>query len=158
MPRISRTAETRDASTRRSQERAPPQAHYQSRLYVPQNRIPDGYVYSWVRESTLNEPDPDNMTNRLIDGWEPVEASRHPEMVPPPLPGYEGTEVRVIRRGGLILCQKPKEMVEAARRERDIENMEVLQDVAWTGQADPNLPRFDEESGVSISRAASFKE
>jgi len=159
MPRISRTAETRDASNRRAEERAPPQMHYQSRLYVPQNRIPDGYEYCWVRESTLNEPDPDNMTNRMIGGWEPVHASRHPEMVPPPLPGYEGTEVQVIRRGGLILCQKRKELVDAARRERDIENMEVLQDVAWTGQADPNMPRYeDSDSAVSISRAASFKE
>jgi hypothetical protein len=159
MPRISRTAETRDASTRRAEERAPPQMHYQSRLYVPQNRIPDGYEYAWVAESVLNEPTPDNMTDRMINGWEPVPAARHPEMVPPPLPGYEGTEAQVIRRGGLMLCQKRKELVEQARIDRDLDNLEALQDVAWTGQADPNLPRFeDNDSGVSISRQASFKE
>ena len=114
-------------------------------------------TYSWVRESTLNEPDPDNMTDRMVRGWAPVPASRHPEMVPPPLPGYEGMEVTVIRRGGLILCEKMTEEVEQVRRDRDLENIEMLQDVAWTGQEDPNLPRLD-ESKVGFERVTSFRD
>ena len=97
------------------------------------------------------------MTDRMIKGWQPVPASRHPEMVPPPLPGYEGMEVSVIRRGGLILCERPTREVEQAKIERDIENMEMLQDVAWTGQADPNMPRID-ESQVGFEKVTSFKE
>ena len=84
-------------------------------------------------------------------------ASRHPEMVPPPLPGYEGTEVTVIRRGGLILCEKPEEEVQMARRDRDLENIEMLQDIAWTGQEDPNLPRID-DSHVGFERVTTFKD
>lgn len=157
MARISRQAGTRAAASREAGLRKTPETHYQSKLYVPKQKIPSGMTYSWVRESTLNEPDPDNMTDRMIRGWQPVPASRHPEMVPPPLPGYEGTEVTVIRRGGLILCEKPEEEVQMARRDRDLENIEMLQDIAWTGQEDPNLPRID-DSHVGFERVTTFKD
>lgn len=157
MARISRQAGSRSADSREAGMRKAPETHWQSKLYVPKNKIPVGMTYSWVRESTLNEPDPDNMTDRMIRGWQPVPASRHPEMVPPPLPGYEGMEVTVIRRGGLILCEKPEEDVMQARRDRDLENIEMLQDIAWTGQEDPNLPRID-DSSVGFERVTTFKD
>lgn len=157
MARASRMASSRTAENRSSEMRKQPETHYQSKLYVPKEKIPTGMVYSWVRESTLNEPDPDNMTDRMVRGWQPVPAARHPEMVPPPLPGYEGMEVTVIRRGGLILCEKPEEEVKWARQNRDEENLQMLQDVAWTGQADPNLPRID-DSSVGFERVTSFKD
>ena len=157
MARASRMASSRTAENRSSEMRKQPETHYQSKLYVPKEKIQTGMVYSWVRESTLNEPDPDNMTDRMVRGWQPVPAARHPEMVPPPLPGYEGMEVTVIRRGGLILCEKPEEEVKWARQNRDEENLQMLQDVAWTGQADPNLPRID-DSSVGFERVTSFKD
>ena len=157
MARASRMASSRTAENRGSEMRKQPETHYQSKLYVPKEKIPTGMIYSWVRESTLNEPDPDNMTDRMVRGWQPVPAARHPEMVPPPLPGYEGMEVTVIRRGGLILCEKPEEEVKWARQNRDEENLQMLQDVAWTGQADPNLPRID-DSSVGFERVTSFKD
>ena len=157
MARASRMASSRTAENCSSEMRKQPETHYPSKLYVPKEKIPTGMVYSWVRESTLNEPDPDNMTDRMVRGWQPVPAARHPEMVPPPLPGYEGMEVTVIRRGGLILCEKPEEEVKWARQNRDEENLQMLQDVAWTGQADPNLPRID-DSSVGFERVTSFKD
>lgn len=157
MARASRMASTRSANNRESGMRRAPETHYQSKLYVPKDKIPTGMTYAWVRESTLNEPDPDNMTDRMIKGWQPVPANRHPEMVPPPLPGYEGMEVTVIRRGGLILCERHTEDVQYSREQRDIENMEMLQDIAWTGQADPNMPRID-DSSVGFERVTSFKD
>lgn len=158
MARTSRMAQSRAAGTRESGMRKSPETHYQSKLYIPKEKIPPEMTYAWVRESTLNEPDPDNMTDRMVRGWQPVPASRHPEMVPPPLPGYEGMEVTVIRRGGLILCERCTEEVQAAREDLDIENMEMLQDIAWTGQGDPNLPRFeDRDSGVAFERVTEFK-
>ena len=157
MARQSRMAQTRTAESREAGQRKRPETHFQSKLYVPKDKIPSGMTYAWVRESTLNEPDPDNMTDRMIRGWQPVPANRHPEMVPPPLPGYEGMEVQVIRRGGLILCECPTRDVEERQTDRDLENIETLQDVAWTGQQDPNLPRID-ESSVGFERVTSFKD
>jgi hypothetical protein len=150
-------AESRAADSREAGLRKRPDTHFQSKLYVPKDKIPPNMTYAWVRESTLNEPDPDNMTDRMIRGWQPVPASRHPEMVPPPLPGYEGLEVAVIRRGGLILCECPTREVAERQQDRDLENIETLQDVAWTGNADPNLPRID-ESSVGFERVTSFKD
>ena len=157
MARQSRMAQSRAAESREAGQRKRPETHFQSKLYVPKDKIPSGMTYAWVRESTLNEPDPDNMTDRMIRGWQPVPANRHPEMVPPPLPGYEGMEVQVIRRGGLILCECPTRDVEERQTDRDLENIETLQDVAWTGQQDPNLPRID-ESSVGFERVTSFKD
>ena len=157
MARQSRIAQSRAAESREAGQRKRPETHFQSKLYVPKDKIPMGMTYAWVRESTLNEPDPDNMTDRMIRGWQPVPANRHPEMVPPPLPGYEGMEVQVIRRGGLILCECPTRDVEERQADRDLENIETLQDVAWTGQQDPNLPRID-ESSVGFERVTSFKD
>lgn len=157
MARASRMAQSRAAESREAGLRKRPETHFQSKLYVPKDKIPANMTYAWVRESTLNEPDPDNMTDRMIRGWQPVPASRHPEMVPPPLPGYEGMEVQVIRRGGLILCECPTRDVEERNADRDLENIETLQDVAWTGQQDPNLPRID-ESSVGFERVTSFKD
>ena len=157
MARQSRMAQSRTAESREAGMRKRPETHFQSKLYVPKDKIPSGMTYAWVRESTLNEPDPDNMTDRMIRGWQPVPANRHPEMVPPPLPGYEGMEVQVIRRGGLILCECPTRDVEERQTDRDLENIETLQDVAWTGQQDPNLPRID-ESSVGFERVTSFKD
>jgi len=157
MARASRMAQSRTAETREAGMRKRPETHFQSKLYVPKDKIPPNMTYAWVRESTLNEPDPDNMTDRMIKGWQPVPANRHPEMVPPPLPGYEGMEVQVIRRGGLILCECPTRDVQERQEDRDLENIETLQDVAWTGQQDPNLPRID-ESSVGFERVTSFKD
>ena len=157
MARASRMAQTRAAESREAGQRKRPETHFQSKLFVPKDKIPTGMTYAWVRESTLNEPDPDNMTDRMIRGWQPVPANRHPEMVPPPLPGYEGMEVTVIRRGGLILCECPTRDVEERNADRELENIETLQDVAWTGQADPNLPRID-DSSVGFERVTSFKD
>jgi hypothetical protein len=58
-----------------------------------------------------------------------------------------------------MLCERPTRDVEAYRQDRDLENIEMLQDVAWTGQSDPNLPRFeDRDSGVSVERVTAFKD
>ena len=83
MARASRASQSRASESRESGMRKRPETHFQSKLYVPKDKIPANMTYAWVRESTLNEPDPDNMTDRMIKGWAPVPASRHPEMVPP---------------------------------------------------------------------------
>jgi hypothetical protein len=58
-----------------------------------------------------------------------------------------------------MLCECPTRDVNDRIEDRDLENIETLQDVAWTGQNDPNLPRFeDKDSGVSFERVTSFKD
>lgn len=156
--RQSRTGQQRSASSRAATARQVPKVHYESQLYIPPHLIPKGMTYAWVRESTLNEPDPNNMTNRMVRGWQPVQAQAHPELCPPPLPGYEDQAVTLIRRGGLILCSRPTKDYVAARRALEEENISLLRDVAWTGQEDPNLPRFSDGGEVQFERSTAFKD
>lgn len=69
----------------------------------------DGYSFRWIRASTASLDDKRNVENRLIEGWEPVRAEDHPELVTRLL-GRATTGN--IERGGLLLCKMPVEMVQ----------------------------------------------
>lgn len=143
---------TRAMEARKAEQRPMPRTQHRGDLFVDPTKIPRGMTYRWIRESMLGQPDPQNVTKRQINGWMPVPADRHPELVPPPLPGYEGTAPLIIRVGGQILFEKPTRDIEADRAELRKENAEIMGSIAWTGQADPNMPRQDYGSSVGIER------
>lgn len=104
----------RDASERAAQirsglqsEHAPPDFH--DEFYVDPRVIPEGWDYNWKRETTANMPDPAYEVELAQAGWEPVDVSRHPWMMPK---GSQGP----IRRKGMILMERPKEISEAAQQ------------------------------------------
>lgn len=126
MARESRTSSTR-AALQRAQSRED-----KGVLHIPREIIPKGMVYSWVGEYLLGEPTDNNVEKRLRDGWEPVKADAHPEMVAPVLPGRERTDHGVIRRGGLILCQMHKREYDAIQADKSAENTAMMNSTAWT--------------------------
>ena len=65
-----------------------------------QRIIPAGFSYEWKRESVFGEPDTTHMIEMRENHWKPVPASRHPELA------MMGDTV--IRRGGTVLCERPK--------------------------------------------------
>lgn len=162
MARQARSTESRGANTRRSDERPPRRTRYQGRTYVNPEVIPKGMTYSWIAESVLNEPQADNVTMKLVNGWSPVPASRHPEMVAPPLPGYEGSEATVIRRGGLLLVERPTKDVVADQRELAEENRQIMEGISWAAPDEAGMVRQDYGSRVDIervtARSADFKD
>lgn len=72
--------------------------------------IPDGWSYEWKMLEVLGKADPSYQVNIARKGWEAVPRSRHPEMMPD---NYAGN---TIVRDGMILCERPLEITEAARR------------------------------------------
>ena len=70
---------------------------------------PDGWTYEWKRKSVMGQEDPAHMTDLLRKGWEPVPASRHPEMMP------SGNTYESVERKGMLLMERPTELVEEAR-------------------------------------------
>lgn len=71
-------------------------------------RAPDGWTYEWKRKSVMGQEDHAYMTQLLRTGWEPVPATRHPEMMPI---GTEGN----IERKGMVLMERPMELTDEVK-------------------------------------------
>ena len=128
--------------------------------WMPPQLLPDptpeeGYVYRWIRISTLGSNDPINVSSKLREGWEPVKASAHPEIQ---LMGTgSGRFPDSIEIGGLMLCKTPKEFTEQRnefyQRQAD-GNMQAV-DNNFMRESDPRMPMFKERrSEVSFGRGS----
>jgi hypothetical protein len=74
---------------------------------------PEGWTYQWNRRLLLGKEDPSHMVELEQGGWEPVPVRRHPEYMPN---GWQGA---TIERKGMILMERPTEIVEEVRRQHD---------------------------------------
>lgn len=124
--------------------------------YTPPSTLPDptpdpGYVYHWVATHVLGQSDPTNMSKKLREGWEPVKASDHPELM---LAGSKNGNVEI---GGLMLCKMPKERAQA--RAEYYENQAKAQmesvDNSFMRNSDARMPLFSEKK-TSTSRGIGF--
>lgn len=71
--------------------------------------IPDGWDYAWKRLTVYGKEDPAYQVQLARNGWEPVPAKRHPDMMP------SDWKHDTITRDGQILMQRPLEITERAR-------------------------------------------
>ena len=145
--RISRELDTR-AKAERPKSWMPPQL-------LPDPTPEEGYVYRWIRISTLGSNDPINVSSKLREGWEPVKASAHPEIQ---LMGTgSGKYPDSIEIGGLMLCKTPKEFTEQRNefyRRQAEGNMQAV-DNNFMRENDPRMPLFKERrSEVSFGRGS----
>lgn len=81
-------------------------------VYVPPSLLPDptpepGYVYRWIATHILGQANPTNVSAKMREGWEPVKATDHPELM---LQGDKNGNVEI---GGLMLCKMAKEQAQA---------------------------------------------
>lgn len=82
-------------------------------FYVNPNMIPEGWTYEWKRKLILGQEDPTYTVSLARMGWEPVPLNRdhdHKAMMPSNWPH------NTIERKGLILMERPTEVVQEARR------------------------------------------
>jgi len=110
-------------------------------FHIDPNAIPDGWTYEWKRHSTYGKEDPSYQVALAQQGWTAVDASKHPELMP-----KEGVH-RTIERKGMILMERPTEIVEDAKR-RDLrkarQQVQVKED-QLNSAPNGTLPR-DEDS------------
>jgi hypothetical protein len=125
-------------------------------VYTPPSSLPDptpepGYVYRWVATHVLGQADPTNVSKKLREGWEPVKASDHPELM---LLGNKSGNVEI---GGLMLCKMSKERAQA--RDEYYANQAKAQvdsvDNNFMRNNDPRMPLFSEKK-TSTSRGVGF--
>lgn len=110
------TRQAQRAPQRSAQRSAPGQRHKLrtaiNRFEYDESKQPEDMDYQWVRVTMLGKEDVEHQVNCEINGWNPVPPSRHPELT--------GTRLQVgesIVRGGLMLCERPKEISNEARNE-----------------------------------------
>jgi hypothetical protein len=95
--------------------------HTSDVLFIPKGVIPPGLSYEWKRASVFNQPDTEHQIGLRENHWTAVPADRHPELA--------AAGETVIRRGGLLLMQRPKYLTDEAQME-DIN--EALRPIAVT--------------------------
>ena len=126
--------------------------------WMPPQLLPDphpeeGYAFRWIRLSTLGASDALNISSKLREGWEPVKASEHPEIVL--MSGQANRFPDSIEIGGLLLCKTPLEFIEQRtkhyRDQTDAQTTAV--DNSFMRENDPRMPLFAErKSSTSFGK------
>ena len=134
---------SRDLETREIVERP--------KQWLPPQLLPDptpepGYVFRWIRVSTLNKADATNVSSKLREGWEPVRASDHPEIRL--FGSTNGQFPDSVEVGGLLLCKTPVEFTEQrdAYYRQQAEAQMASVDNTYMRENDPRMPMFKERS------------
>ena len=129
------------------------------KMWRPPELLPNpnpepGYAFRWIRVSTLNNPDPMNISSKLREGWEPVKASEHPEiqlMATGDKPRFPDS----VEIGGLILCKTPVEFTEQrdAYFQKQTDSQMQSVDNNFMRESDARMPLFRERrSEVKFGR------
>lgn len=71
--------------------------------------IPEGWGYEWKTQFVMGKEEPAYAVALARKGWEPVPASRHPELMP------RGSKDVYVTRKGMILMERPQELIDEAR-------------------------------------------
>jgi|TARA_Y100000310_G_scaffold239177_1_gene242744 hypothetical protein len=133
----------RETDSREANEREKP--------WEPPQVLPDpapqgGWVFRWIRTSIMGNQDNVNVSKRFREGWEPVRAQDHPEMM---LASDRGSDYTGnIEVGGLLLCKTSEENYKAradyyadvARKQYESVNHNFMR------EDDPRMPKLNESS------------
>lgn len=126
-------------------------------VYVPPSALPDptpepGYVYRWIATHILGEAQNVNVSNKMREGWEPVKATDHPELM------LEGNaKTGNVEIGGLMLCKMPVERARARDEYYANQNRAQMDSVDnnFMRNNDPRMPLFADRKSTS-SRGGGF--
>lgn len=117
--------------------------------WQPPQLLPDpnpepGYAFRWIRMSLQGQADPQNISSKLAEGWEPVKASEHPEIRM--MSSQNSRFPDSIEVGGLILCKTPVEFVEDRDayylKQSEMQMQSV--DHSYLRENDPRMKKFSE--------------
>jgi hypothetical protein len=134
-----------------SREKSTTRAVYQPAATLPVPAPQDGYSFRWVATAVLGQDIPTNVSQKRRDGWEPVKAEDHPELM---LQGDKNGNVEV---GGLMLCKIPTERVDARNEyyEKQAQNQMNSVDNHFMRNNDARMPLFSERK-TSVSKGGGF--
>jgi hypothetical protein len=122
--------------------------------WMPAELLPEpdkeaGFSYRWIRVSTMNNPDPRNISAKQREGWEPVRIEEQPKfqlLVDPNSRFKDNIEI-----GGLLLCKSPSEFI-AQRNAYYAKQTQAQTDAvdnSFMRQSDARMPLFQERKSSS---------
>ena len=143
--RLAREIENRE-NFQRKKSWSPPQI-------LPDPTPQPGWVFRWIRTSLMGQADPTNTSAKLREGWEPVKAEDHPELMmhTDPNSRFKGN----VEVGGLLLCKAPEEMRDQrnAYYARQAQSQMEAVDNSFMRTNDERMPLFNErKSTVSFGK------
>jgi hypothetical protein len=119
---------------------------------IDQSIIPEGWDYQWKRHTVLGKDDPSYDVNLRMNGWEPVPAKRHPQMMP------SGSAASAITRDGMILMERPMELtMEAKARDKRKAQLQVRAKEASLAEAPQGQFGRDNKGAPLASVSKSFE-
>ena len=137
---------TRELETRAIAERP---SHWAPPELLPEPDKQAGYAYRWIRVSTLNSPDPRNLSAKLREGWEAVRIEEQPkfQMLVDPNSRYKDN----IEIGGLLLCKTPEEFVDQRNKYYSSQSQAQTEavDNNFMRQSDARMPLFSERKSTT---------
>jgi len=134
---------------RKSREEAERPKVWQPASTLPEPDKQPGYVYRWVRVSTLGQNDARNISSKFREGWEPVGIEEQPKfrmMVDSDSRFKDNIEV-----AGLLLCKAPKELMDqrsAYFAQKNQAQMESV-DSNFMRESDARMPLFREKRSTT---------
>lgn len=160
MAKKSRVTESRDTDRRENHRRSLMRTEFRDALYVDLKTIPEDLEYRWVRESCMQEPDDSNVSDATQEGWEPVPASRHPELGSENFLGRNPHMKGFIFRKGLVLCERPKDLGLVERKKMEAHNMKLMTQMPATENylGDGGIPGRFMSHETTTSKSIAFGE
>lgn len=119
-------------------------------VYTPPSLLPDptpvpGYVYRWIATHVAGVADPTNVSKKLREGWEPVKAADHPELML-----FGNATSGNVEIGGLMLCKMPEELARSRDAYYERQNLAQVDSVDnhYMRNNDPRMPLFSEKKST----------
>jgi hypothetical protein len=109
-------------------------------------------VFRWIATHVLGQLDHTNSSRKFRDGWVPVKAKDHPELM---LQGHDAEGN--VEIGGLMLCKMPTERAQAISDYYDRQNNNQMESVDnhFMRNNNPLMPLFAERKSTT-SRGGGF--
>jgi hypothetical protein len=130
---------TKRASEAREVEQRPSDS-WKPASVLPTPDPQDGWVFRWIRTSTLGQSDNTNVSQKFREGWIPVKAEDHLELEVMSDVGsrFDGN----IEVGGLLLCKAPEAEMQQRQEyfEQMAENQMESVDNSFMRENDPRMP------------------
>ena len=145
---MANTRKTRDIETR---EKASTRPVYRPAATLPDPTPEEGYSFRWIAKEILGQAIPTNVSQKFRDGWVPVKAIDHPELM---LTGNQDGNVEI---GGLLLCKILTEQLQAQKDyyEKQAQDQMNSVDNHFMRNNDARMPLFNDRK-TSVSRGSGF--